>query len=82
MLGIRPDIHGILRGKLPVLADRGIAVRIVPKSPLCGLRMAWMNLAMQLKLLPTPKQADAMLRTMERFNAACDALAAVAFANR
>jgi putative transposase len=41
-----------------------------------------MNLTMQLKLLPTPVQADAMLRTMERFNAACDALAAVAFANR
>lgn len=37
---------------------------------------------MQLKLLPLPEQADAMLRTMERFNAACDALAAVAFANR
>ena len=41
-----------------------------------------MNLTMQLKLLPTPGQADVMLRTMERFNAACDALAAVAFANR
>lgn len=37
---------------------------------------------MQLKLLPAPAQADAMLRTMERFNAACDALAAIAFANR
>ena len=41
-----------------------------------------MKLTMQLKLLPTTEQADAMLRTMERFNAACDALAAVAFANR
>jgi putative transposase len=41
-----------------------------------------MHLTMQLKLLPSPEQADAMLRTMERFNAACDALAAVAFANR
>jgi putative transposase len=41
-----------------------------------------MNLTMQLKLLPTPEQGDVMLRTMERFNAACDALAAVAFANR
>ena len=41
-----------------------------------------MKLTMQLKLLPTPQQADAMLRTMERFNAACDALAGVAFANR
>jgi putative transposase len=37
---------------------------------------------MQLKLLPTLEQADAMLRTMERFNAACDALAAVAFVHR
>lgn len=41
-----------------------------------------MRLTMQLKLLPLPEQADAMLRTMERFNLACDALAAVAFANR
>jgi putative transposase len=40
------------------------------------------KLTMQFKLLPTPKQADVMLRTMERFNAACGALAAVAFANR
>jgi IS605 OrfB family transposase len=37
---------------------------------------------MQLKLLPTAEQAGALLRTMERFNAACDALASVAFANR
>jgi putative transposase len=44
--------------------------------------MLAMKLTMQLKLLPTAEQADAMLRTMERFNAACDALAAVAFANR
>lgn len=41
-----------------------------------------MHLTMQLKLLPTATQADAMLRTMERFNAACGALAAVAFSNR
>lgn len=41
-----------------------------------------MKLTMQLKLLPSTEQAAAMLRTMERFNAACDALAAVAFANR
>lgn len=41
-----------------------------------------MKLTMQLKLLPTAEQADAMLRTMERFNAACDELAVVAFANR
>jgi putative transposase len=41
-----------------------------------------MKLTMQVKLLPSSEQADALLRTMERFNAACDALAAVAFANR
>lgn len=41
-----------------------------------------MKLTMQIKLLPTPEQSDAMLRTMERFNSACDALAEVAFANR
>jgi IS605 OrfB family transposase len=41
-----------------------------------------MRLTMQLKLLPTPDQAVSMLRTMERFNAACDALAVVAFASR
>ncbi len=41
-----------------------------------------MHLTMQMKLLPSPEQADAMLRTMERFNAACDALAAVALAKR
>ncbi len=40
-----------------------------------------MRLTVQVKLLPTPEQANALLRTMERFNAACDALAAVAFAN-
>ena len=40
-----------------------------------------MKLTMQLKLLPTHEQADAMLRTKERFNAVCDALPAVAFAN-
>jgi hypothetical protein len=38
--------------------------------------MAGMKLTMQLKLLPLPEQADGMLRTMQRFNAACDALAA------
>lgn len=41
-----------------------------------------MHMTMQLKLLPLPEQADAMLRTMVRFNAACDALAVVAFAHK
>lgn len=34
---------------------------------------------MQVKLLPVPTQAAALLATMKRFNAACDALAVVAF---
>lgn len=38
-----------------------------------------MKLTMQTKLLPTPAQSAALLATMERFNAACDALAKVAF---
>jgi len=37
---------------------------------------------MRVKLQPTPGQAAALLRTMERFNAACDAIAAVAFRER
>ena len=41
-----------------------------------------MNLTMQVKLLPSPEQAASLLATMERFNAACDALAAVAFKHR
>jgi putative transposase len=38
-----------------------------------------MHLTMQLKLLPTPEQATSLLATMERFNAACDRLATIAF---
>jgi IS605 OrfB family transposase len=41
-----------------------------------------MYLTMQLKLLPAPEQAKSLLATMERFNAACDSLAATAFQNR
>jgi putative transposase len=41
-----------------------------------------MNLTMQVKLLPSPEQATSLLATMERFNAACDALAVVAFKHR
>ena len=41
-----------------------------------------MHLTMQVRLLPTSEQATSLLATMERFNAACDALARVAFANR
>ncbi len=41
-----------------------------------------MNLMLQVKLLPTPEQSAALLATMVRFNEACDALAAVAFAHK
>lgn len=38
-----------------------------------------MNLTLQIKLLPTPEQAAALLSTMERFNAACNAIGQVAY---
>jgi putative transposase len=41
-----------------------------------------MKLTTQVKLQPTVEQASALLRTMERFNAACDAIAAIAFRER
>ncbi len=40
-----------------------------------------MNLTMQVKLLPEPEQAAALLATMERFNAACDVIAEIAHAH-
>jgi putative transposase len=44
--------------------------------------MVGMKLTVQLKLLPSPEQGIALLDTMETFNAACDELAAIAFAHR
>jgi len=41
-----------------------------------------MNLAVTVKLKPNPEQASALLETMERFNAACTAVATVAFRER
>jgi putative transposase len=41
-----------------------------------------MHLIMQLRLLPAPGQDHSLLATMERFNAACDSLAAMAFQHR
>jgi len=38
-----------------------------------------MRLAIQLKLLPTPEQADALTRTLEAANAACDYISQVAW---
>jgi predicted transposase len=41
-----------------------------------------MKLTLATKLLPTPYQHAALLATMERFNAACDAIAEIAFAEK
>lgn len=41
-----------------------------------------MNLTLMVKLQPTPEQSAALLETMERFNAACNAVAEVAFRER
>ena len=41
-----------------------------------------MKLIAQLKLLPTPEQADALKRTLEAANAACNSISHVAWANR
>jgi putative transposase len=41
-----------------------------------------MNLTLMVKLQPTPDQSSALLETMERFNAACNAVAEVAFRER
>jgi len=38
-----------------------------------------MRLTIQLKLLPTPAQADALKRTLETANAACDYISQVAW---
>jgi putative transposase len=43
---------------------------------------AFVRLKVQIKLQPTPQQQRALLATMERFNAACDAIADVAFRDR
>ena len=41
-----------------------------------------MRLTIQLKLLPTPEQADALKRTLETANAACDYISQVAWATQ
>jgi putative transposase len=41
-----------------------------------------MKLTVQLKLLPTPEQADALRRTLETANAACDYISQVAFSTQ
>lgn len=41
-----------------------------------------MKQVLVVKLLPTPEQVASLLATLERFNAACDAIAAVAVAHR
>ena len=44
-------------------------------------KLLWMKLIAQLKLLPTPEQADALKRTLEAANAACNYISQVAWAN-
>ena len=41
-----------------------------------------MKQTLLVKLAPTPEQHAALLRTLEAFNAACNAIAVVAFAER
>src|SRR5574338_72914 len=41
-----------------------------------------MKLTVQLKLKPTPEQADALRRTLETANAACDSISQVAFSTQ
>ena len=41
-----------------------------------------MHLTLSVKLLPTPEQHGLLLETMERFNAACDFIAGIAFEQR
>lgn len=41
-----------------------------------------MNLTLMVKIQPTPEQSTALLETMERFNAACNVIAEVAFRER
>src|SRR5215210_5274965 len=56
------------------------------RSAVCPLRTERLlhscavNLTMQVKLLPNEAEATSLLATMERFNAACDAIAEVAHA--
>jgi len=42
----------------------------------------YVKLTIQLKLLPTPEQADALKRTLETANAACDYISQVAWDSR
>jgi putative transposase len=42
----------------------------------------FVNLTIQLKLLPTPEQAQALKRTLETANAACDSISQVAWQSR
>lgn len=41
-----------------------------------------MKLTVKVKLLPTPDEKQALLKTMERFNQACDYISKVAFENK
>jgi putative transposase len=50
-------------------------------SLLCAI-LQYMKLIAQLKLLPTPEQADALKRTLQTANAACDYISSVAWETR
>jgi putative transposase len=58
--------------------DRQCPARVVCVLTTATLRTV--KLTAQVKLLPTSEQRTALLSTMERFNAACDWIAGVAFA--
>ena len=45
-------------------------------------RIPRVKTTLKIKLLPSPEQHAALLATMERFNAACDFIAEVAFQNQ
>ncbi len=51
------------------------------QSLLCAI-IQYKRLTAQLKLLPTPEQADALRRTLETTNAACDYISGVAWETR
>jgi IS605 OrfB family transposase len=51
-------------------------------STLFAIEYVPVKLTLKVKLSPSPEQYTALLSTMERFNAACDFIAEVAFDNR
>lgn len=54
---------------------------VLHKPHTCAI-LQYMKLTAQLKLLPTPEQADALRRTLETANAACNYISGVAWETR